>query len=301
MASNSTPEETSALPDDSSDTHPPPPLAGGANAGPPAHTQAQQDLDGEATEGAETSNAASSDSDDEADEDSQTGFEQADLIAAALSKQAKPSESDREASENSNHSEGGDVANDNRDIRDERAFDDHQHLNGENSADGPDFAPGDDDESSAPRVKSLAQSLGLRNLMYPITTGYGRMFSAAGPKAPVVEFTEEFVVMHPPHLPFTEEGPSEDIVIRTDKRGVLLDELGIPKPISGAKFRGNSLWFAGEQKQGTLKHYAIWFDQHGTQHKLYVNNEPLTTDIIFRLRNKTHDGELNIFPDIKTD
>lgn len=156
-------------------------------------------------------------------------------------------------------------------------------------------------EPRDPDTIAFAEELGIKDLMYPLTVGRGRMFSAAGPKAPVVEFTDDFVVMHPPHKPFMDQGPSEDIVIKIDRRGVLLNELGTPKHIAGAKFRGNSLWYSGEQKPNTLKHFAIWFDQHGMVHKLYVNNEPLTTDIIYRLRNKTHDGELSIFPDIKTD
>ena len=147
----------------------------------------------------------------------------------------------------------------------------------------------------------LAEELGIEDLTMPVLVGKGRMFSAGQPESPIAEFTTDYVVMHPPQLPLAEEGPSEDIIIRVDKRGVLLDELGKPKGIAGAKFRGNILWFAGEQKPGTLKHYGMYFDQHGMAHRLYVNNEPLTTDIIFRLRNKTHDGELAIFPDLKSD
>ncbi len=156
-------------------------------------------------------------------------------------------------------------------------------------------------QESEPHEKALADELGIEDLTNPILGGRGRLFSAAGPQAPIVEFTQNHVVMHPPQLPFVEEGPVEDFTLRVDRRGVLLNELGEPKHIAAAKFRGVGLWYAGEQKPGTLKHYAIWFDQHGMPHKLYVNNEPLTTDVIYRLRNKTHDGELSIYPDIKSD
>lgn len=147
----------------------------------------------------------------------------------------------------------------------------------------------------------LADELGIQDINDPIFGGRGRLFSAAGRQSPIAEFTSQFLIMHPPQKPFTEQGPSEDIVIRIDKRGILLDELGRPKHIPGAKFNGNQLWFMGERKRGTLRHFAAWFDSEGNAHRLFVNNEALTTEIIYRLRNKTHDGEISIFPDIKSD
>ncbi|HEY9777382.1 MAG TPA: hypothetical protein V6C81_26705 [Planktothrix sp.] len=149
----------------------------------------------------------------------------------------------------------------------------------------------------------LAEELGIEDIRMPIFGGRGRLFSAAGKESPVAEFNKEFLVLHPPDKPFTEadENGSEDFMIKVDKRGILLDELGNPKVIHGARYKGAQLWYLGDQKKGTLKHYAGYFDQHETIHKLYVNNEPLTSDIIYRLRNKTHDGEVSIFPDIKSD
>jgi hypothetical protein len=149
--------------------------------------------------------------------------------------------------------------------------------------------------------QTLADELGIDEIRNPVFGGRGRIFSAAGRYSPVASFTDDFLVLHPPQKPFTETGPSEDISIRIDKRGVLLDELDRPKHISGAKYRGQQLWYLGERKIGTLKHYAGWFDQKDVPHKLYVNNDALTTDIVYRLRNKTHDGEVSIFPDIKSD
>jgi hypothetical protein len=149
--------------------------------------------------------------------------------------------------------------------------------------------------------QTLADELGIDEIRNPVFGGRGRIFSAAGRYSPVASFTDDFLVLYPPQKPFTETGPSEDISIRIDKRGVLLDELDRPKHISGAKYRGQQLWYLGERKFGTLKHYAGWFDQKDVPHKLYVNNDALTTDIVYRLRNKTHDGEVSIFPDIKSD
>ncbi len=89
--------------------------------------------------------------------------------------------------------------------------------------------------------------------------------------------------------------------MNVDEFGVLLDDLGNRKHIAGAKYRGLPLWFSGEQMPGTLKHYAVWFDELGVAHKLYVEGEPMTTDKAFRCRNKTHDGELHGFEDIESD
>ena len=149
--------------------------------------------------------------------------------------------------------------------------------------------------------ESLVDELGIKDLSEPVVGGRGRLFSAAGRSSPVVEFTNQFVVMHPPHKPYQEGGPSELITRHSDAQGILLDELGIPKKIPGAKYQGHQLFWLGEQKPGTLRHFTGWFDDKGNVHRLYVHNELITTDVAFRLRNKTHDGELSIFPDLKSD
>jgi len=156
----------------------------------------------------------------------------------------------------------------------------------------------------------LAEELGIEDISCPVFGGRGRLFSAAGPSSPIAEFTQDFLVLHPPQKPFEEDGPAEEIAIRCNEQGVLLDELGQPKQIVGAKFHGRSLWFSGEQKEGTLRHYVIWFDKLNAPHKLYALRprsdgtsglEALTSDTIFKLRNRTHDGELSVFPDLQTD
>ncbi len=148
---------------------------------------------------------------------------------------------------------------------------------------------------------SLVDELGVQDLRELIFGNRGRLFSAAGRNAPVAEFTEEFLVLHPPQKPFEELGNSEDIGIHTDERGVLLNEINQPRKIAGAKFGGADIWWLGERAPDSIKHYAGWFDQTGKVHKLLVNGEPITTEVVYRMRNRTHDGELSIFPDVTTE
>jgi hypothetical protein len=161
--------------------------------------------------------------------------------------------------------------------------------------------PQPSEEKKQEGPQTLAEELGIEDLSDPIFGGRGRIFSAAGKDSPVAEFTDEFLIMHPPQMPFDESGKSEDFVVNVDDSGILLDELMRQKKIAGARFKGHELYWLGETKPGTLKHYAGWFDKHDIAHLLYVNGEPITTEIIFKLRNKTHDGEISIFPDLESD
>jgi hypothetical protein len=157
------------------------------------------------------------------------------------------------------------------------------------------------DQALPPDQLPLVDELGIIDVDDPLAGGRGRLFSAAGRFSPLIEFTDKHVIMHPPQLPFSEDGPAEEIVTRVDERGVLLDELGAAKHVAGARFKGEVLWYLGEQLPGTTKYLVCWFDKQGHAHKLYVNEEPLTVDVVFRLRNKTHDGELSFFADVTTD
>lgn len=148
---------------------------------------------------------------------------------------------------------------------------------------------------------ALVDELGIEDIYEPLVATRGRLLSAAGRNSPIAEFTDEYVVMRPPQKPFQENGPSEDIVINIDEQGVLLDALGEKKKIPGARYKGKELYWLGEKKQDTLKHYAGWFDGQGNAHKLYLQGEALTTDVVFRLRNKTHDGEISIVPELRSD
>jgi len=161
--------------------------------------------------------------------------------------------------------------------------------------------PGQKDQQQVPPEElPLADELGVEG-EDPLFGGRGRVFSAAGRYSPLIEFTKEQVIIHPPQLPFREDGPAEHFSTQVDSRGVLLDELGVAKHIAGAKFKGKMLWYLGEQLPGTTKYLVGWFDSQGKAHKLYVNDEPLTVDRIFKLRNTTHDGELSFFADVTTD
>jgi hypothetical protein len=202
------------------------------------------------------------------------------------------------------HAQHADVEQDERDKYALEPEDDELEQNNEDyspDADEPDRPPMKAPDLRRPEEIPLAEELGIEDLFNPIFGGRGRLFSAAGPRSPVAEFTDQFLIMYPPQKPFAESGPSEDFVNRVDNRGVLLDELGKPKYVISAKYKGNTLWYSGEQMPGTLKQYAIWFDPEGNVHMLYVNGEALTTDIVYKLRNKTHDGELSTFADVESD
>jgi hypothetical protein len=140
----------------------------------------------------------------------------------------------------------------------------------------------------------LADELGIEDLSDPIFGGRGRLFSAAGRDSPVAEFTEDFLVLHAPQKPFQETGPTEDITFRSTPAGILLNEIGVPKTIGGARFRGRQLYWLRQQESGSLRHLAGWLDDDGKAHILKANGAPLTTPDVVRLRNVTHDGEISV-------
>lgn len=148
--------------------------------------------------------------------------------------------------------------------------------------------------------QSFVDELDVRDLRQPLRDSRGKVFSAAGRNAPVAEFTDEFLVLHPPQLPFqdADEGPAEEIVLMMDASGVLVDPWGERKNIPGAKFNGMSLFYYWEQKPGTLKHYAVLFDENNSPFFLAVDGERVTVDVIYKLRNMTHDGELTRFKEL---
>lgn len=159
----------------------------------------------------------------------------------------------------------------------------------------------DSQSQSSDGRQSLVDELGVHSLDEPIFGGRGRLFSVAGRASPVAEFSQNFLVLRPPQKPFEDQDEGEDISIRMDERGILLDELSKPKKISGAKYKGREIYYLGLQKPGTLKHYAAWFDEQNEPHPLLLDGEAVTTEVIYKLRNKTHDGELSIFPDLTSD
>ncbi len=153
----------------------------------------------------------------------------------------------------------------------------------------------------APIEKTFVEELGVVDLEEnPIQAKHGRLFSVAGPDHPVAEFTEEYLVMHPSDKPYQQEdeGPSEDIVFRMDNRGVILNEIGEPRKIPGAKYNGQDLWIYWKLRPRSLWHYVIFFDQEDAPNFLTINGHRLTSDLVYKLRNMTHNGELTHFPDI---
>jgi hypothetical protein len=142
---------------------------------------------------------------------------------------------------------------------------------------------------------SLADELGIEELCDPIFGGRGRLFSAAGRQSPVAEFTKDFLVLHPPQKPFyAEGGPTEDITFRSTDEGILLNEIGAPKTVGGAKYRGRQVYWLRQQEPRTGKHYAGWIDDDGAVHVIKGGNAPITTFDAVALRNTTHDGEISL-------
>jgi len=149
---------------------------------------------------------------------------------------------------------------------------------------------------------ALVDELGIFDIYEPMADLDGKIFCTAGRDAPVAEFVDDFLIMHPPQLPLYETGPEEEIVVLVDDRGIVLDELGMAKRIPTAKYKSFPIFYFGEQKEGTLKHYAVVmaedqslyfiFDEHG---------ERLTTDAVYRLRNKSVNGEISKFPGLHCD
>ncbi len=148
---------------------------------------------------------------------------------------------------------------------------------------------------------TLADELGVEDLTDILFADRGRIFSAAGREAPIAEFGDDGVLLRPPQLPYLDAPASEEIVYLADEYGILLNELGERRKIIGAKFRGQAIYAIAEQKPGTVKHYVAWFDENWTPHKFIVQGEPLTSDMLFRIRNRTHDGEISVFPEIETE
>lgn len=157
------------------------------------------------------------------------------------------------------------------------------------------------DEHQEPEVMALVDELGVEDLTDILFGLHGKIFSAAGRDSPVAEFEEEGIFLRPAHKPYTEEPASEEIIYDADEKGILLDEFGERRKIIGAKFKGEAIYTLAEMKPGTLKHYAAWFDDGWVPHKFFVQGEALTADMIYRIRNRTHDGEISIFPEIRSE
>jgi hypothetical protein len=152
-------------------------------------------------------------------------------------------------------------------------------------------------QSDTSDTTSLIDELGIQDIYEPMAGLDGKMFCTAGRDTPVVEFAEEYLILHPPQLPFYEQGPEEEIVVNIDARGIVLDELGMPKKIPTAKYQGFPIYYFGEQKEGTLKHYAAVLTNDERLVFIFDDKgDRLTTDDVYKLRNKSVNGEISQFP-----
>jgi len=159
----------------------------------------------------------------------------------------------------------------------------------------------DDEKDKQESEQSLVDELGVEDIYEPIAGGRGRLFSTAGRNAPVAEFTDNFLVIYPPQMPFKEEGDSEIFTVVGDQYGILLDEFGFQKKMPGARYYGHVIFWLAQLKEGTTRHLVAWFDEESIAHRLILNGEFVTTDMAYKLRNKTHDGELSIFPELQSE
>jgi hypothetical protein len=162
--------------------------------------------------------------------------------------------------------------------------------------------PNDEDQqqSNEPSEVALADELGIVELADPIHGGRGRLFSTAGRQSPVAEFTDSFLILHPPQNPFTETNFEDELTPSMSPRGVLLDNFGNEIRLLGAKYSGNPLYCLSRRDEQTGKHLVAWINQTGKMGLLATEGRFLTHDMAIRLRNRTHDGDLAIFPEITT-
>lgn len=159
-----------------------------------------------------------------------------------------------------------------------------------------------DQQSLSNEPESLVDELGIYDIYEPMADLNGKIFCTAGRDAPVAEFSDEYLIMHPPQLPLYETGPEEEIVLLVDDRGIVLNELGEAKKIPTAKYRGYPIYYFGEQKEGTSKHYAAVMTENENLFFIFDDSgERLTTDVIYKLRNKSVNGEISKFPGLHCD
>jgi len=140
---------------------------------------------------------------------------------------------------------------------------------------------------------SLRDELGIEDLSDPVMGGRDRLFSAAGPDSPIAEFTEEYVILHPPQIPFNEEDFDDSLGDRVSPRGVLLSATGNEVKITGAKFRGRPIFCLGTRDDDTGKRLVAYFDEAGSTCYLIHEGQLLTYYNAVVIRNKTHNGDIS--------
>lgn len=183
---------------------------------------------------------------------------------------------------------------------DSSAEDDDEYSEEEDDGNHQEQSDAESHELAGPL--SLADELGVHELNEIVFVDQGRLFSAAGRSAPIAELTEdEDLVLRPPDKPLSDDLVLEKIEIQVDDRGILLNELGERRMFAGTKYKGRSLFYLAETVPDSSRHYVGFFDTDGNLGKLYLQGRPVTTDIIYKLRVRTHDGELGVFPELSDD
>lgn len=148
---------------------------------------------------------------------------------------------------------------------------------------------------------ALVDELGVEDLHRTYILKHGREFAAAGREIPVAEIDSNGLIMHNPDAPLSARGESEIIAVQCDEHGIVLNELGDRRKVAGARYHGNDLYWHKDTVPDTTRHYVAWYDSEWNAHGLYMEQTRLNVDIILKMRARTLNGELSIFPDLRTE
>ena len=149
---------------------------------------------------------------------------------------------------------------------------------------------------------NLADELGIEDIYDPMVGMDGKVFCTAGRDAPIAEFTDDFLILHPPQKPLDESNLAEDFTVKVDDRNILLDEFGSAKKIPAATYKGCPIYYSGERVPGSMTSYAVAIAHDGSLHALYFDHgRRLTAKDVYDFRNKSEVGELAVFQEIVCD
>ena len=65
----------------------------------------------------------------------------------------------------------------------------------------------------------LADELGIEDIYDPMVGKDGKVFCTAGRDAPIAEFTDEMLILHPPQMPLDASNAGENFSLQIDSRG----------------------------------------------------------------------------------
>ncbi len=156
-------------------------------------------------------------------------------------------------------------------------------------------------QSTSDEGVSLVDDLGVVDLRRRLFQKAGRLFSTAGRHSPVAELQKDYLVIHPSDKPLVTEEVGTPITINVNDKGIMLDELGNLRRIVGAKYNGQMIYVLGETLPDTTKNLVGWQDKDGKIRKLIYNEAPLTASGAYKLRNKTHNGEIKDIPELTSE